>query len=175
MHAEGLFAAAQDDAIWRYLSVPRPQLVADVQSWITPALEFAAQGAQVPFTIFRQDTNQPVGSTRFMDIQRRDRGLEIGWTWLSTAVQRTAVNTECKLLLLTHAFEQLGAERVALKTDLRNERSQAAIVRIGGQREGVLRRHKLCWDGVLRDSVYFSIIRDEWPAVRERLVHLLKR
>lgn len=174
-HAAGLFDAAQDDAIWRYLSVPRPYTVKDVQAWIEPAIKLTEQGAQAPFTIFHQATNQPVGSTRFMDIQRRDRGLEIGWTWLSPTVQRTAVNSECKLLLLAHAFEQLGAERVAFKTDARNERSQAAIARIGGQREGVLRRHKLCQDGTLRDTVYFSIIREEWPNVRERLEHLLTR
>lgn len=174
-HADGLFEAAQDDAFWQYMSVPRPITVADVRVWMDEALAKAACGEQVPFTIFCRNAQRIVGSTRYMDIQRPYRGLEIGWTWLTPTAQRTAINTECKLLLLGHAFEQLGAERVCLKTDSRNLRSQEAIVRIGAQREGVLRRHILRWDGVWRDTVYYSVIRDEWPRVRSQLTTLLER
>jgi RimJ/RimL family protein N-acetyltransferase len=110
-----------------------------------------------------------VGSTRYLDIRRENRGLEIGWTWLAAAVQRTAVNTECKYLLLRHAFETLGAIRVQLRTDLRNLRSQRAIERIGATREGVFRQERIMWDGYLRDSVFYSVIDCEWPAVKARL------
>jgi len=109
-----------------------------------------------------------------MDIQRRHRGLEIGSTWLGKPWQRTGINTEAKYLLLRHAFEVLGAARVQLKTDLRNTQSQTAIARLGAVREGVLRKHKIVRDGFLRDSVMFSIIDDEWPAVKTRLERLME-
>ncbi len=99
--------------------------------------------------------------------------MEIGWTWIGRAHQRTPVNTECKLLLLQHAFETLGAVRVQFKTDSRNQRSQTAIERIGGRREGVLRKSLVLWDGFIRDSVYYAIVDDEWPAVKNRLLALL--
>jgi RimJ/RimL family protein N-acetyltransferase len=111
--------------------------------------------------------------TRYMDIQPRNRALEIGGTWYAAAFQRTAANTECKYLLLRHAFETLGCQRVQFKTDLRNERSQRAIERIGATREGVLRSHMLLPDGTLRSSVYFSILENEWPAVKARLELML--
>ncbi|MGE0555287.1 MAG: GNAT family N-acetyltransferase, partial [Gemmatimonadales bacterium] len=115
------------------------------------------------------------GSTRFLEIRRPDRALEIGWTWLGEASHRTAVNTETKYLLLRHAFEDLGARRVQLKTDGRNERAQRAIERLGAKKEGVLRLHRLMWDGHVRDSVYYSVIADEWPEVKARLKGFLGR
>ncbi len=168
-HAPELFEAGRDDAIWRYMPVPRAQAVADVERMIAEAQVGLDAGTDVPFAILYKETGRAVGSTRFLDISRAGRGLEIGWTWLGTRVQRTPVNTECKYLLLRHAFETLGAFRVCLKTDGRNARSQAAIARIGAKPEGVLRRNRLMWDGHLRDTVYFSILDDEWPAVKRDL------
>jgi N-acetyltransferase len=174
-HAEQLFAAAQDDEIWRYMPVPRPGSEADMIHVIEKAWKAASSGDELPFAIIEDKTDQAIGSTRFLEIRRPDRGLEIGWTWLATRAQRTAVNSECKFLLLKHCFEELGALRVQLKTDGRNTRSQVAIERLGAVREGVLRRHRLMWDGVYRDTVYYSILESEWPDVRTRLLtHLGK-
>jgi len=111
-----------------------------------------------------------VGSTRYMDIQQAHKGLEIGWTWYSPRVQSTAVNPECKLLLMKHAFEDWGAIRVQLKTDIRNERSQRAILKLGAKFEGRLRNHRIRRDGTLRYSMMYSVTKDEWPAVKEGLV-----
>ncbi len=168
-HAEDLFAAAQDDRIWLYMPVPRPRTVADVERTIAAAHDDLAAGDQVPFAIVQPESGRAVGATRYLDIQRADRNLEIGWTWLGAAVQRTAVNTECKYLLLRHAFDTLGAVRVQLKTDGRNEQSQRAIRRIGARYEGTLRRQRRVWDGHVRDTVYFSILDSEWPGVKREL------
>lgn len=144
-------------------------------AWIEQALEELAAGRQIPFAIVDCESGRAVGSTRYLDIQPVNRALEVGWTWIGEAFQRTAINTECKLLLLRYAFETLGAFRVQLKTDLRNERSQRAIERIGATREGVLRQNMLLWDGHRRDSVYYSVLVEEWPRVRGRLVALIER
>ncbi len=173
-HAEDLFAAGSDVAIWTYMPRPVLKSVEDTLGWIQEALAVAAEGSQLPFAIIHRVSGKAIGSTRVLDIQREHRGLEIGWTWVGTAYQRTPVNTECKSLLLTHAFEELGAVRVQLKTDLRNERSQRASERIGAVREGVLRKHMLRWDGFIRDTVYYSIIASEWPDVKRRLERLLR-
>jgi RimJ/RimL family protein N-acetyltransferase len=140
---------------------------------IRQALVETEAGREVAFAIVATPSGQAVGSTRFLDIQRPHRALEIGWTWIGVSWQRTAINTECKLLLLGHAFDTLGAHRVTLKTDARNERSQRAIERIGGIREGVLRKHRVCWDGFVRDTVYYGILDHEWPQVRTRLEKML--
>jgi N-acetyltransferase len=168
-HAADLLGAAADPDIWRYLPAFQPETRAEMEAWITAALTGAATGAEVPFAILEQASGCAVGSTRFLEIRADSRALEIGWTWLATAVQRSVVNTECKLLLLRHAFEELGAQRVQFKTDLRNARSQRAIERLGAVKEGVLRKHRINHDGYVRDSVYYSILDDEWPAVREGL------
>ncbi|MBI5363646.1 MAG: GNAT family N-acetyltransferase [Planctomycetes bacterium] len=168
-HAEELFAAAQDDRVWSYMPRARPKRVEDVLDWIDEALRLAEKGEVVPFAQIERAHGRAIGSTRYMDLRRAHRGLEIGWTWIAPAFQRTAVNTEAKLLLLAHAFEALGALRVQLKTDARNARSQRAIERLGAVREGVLRQHIVCPDGFVRDSVMFSITRAEWPAVKARL------
>jgi RimJ/RimL family protein N-acetyltransferase len=173
-HAEDLFAAGSDEAIWTYMPRPVLKSVEDTQAWIQEALAVAASGTQIPFAIILRAGGKGIGSTRYLDIRREHRGLEIGWTWVGTAYQRTPVNTECKSLLLAHAFEELGAVRVQLKTDLRNERSQRAIERLGAVREGVLRKHMVLWDGFIRDTVYYSILDSEWPEVRRRLEHLLR-
>jgi RimJ/RimL family protein N-acetyltransferase len=116
-----------------------------------------------------QEHNRAIGSTRYLDIQTQNRGLEIGWSWLTPTVQRTGVNTECKYLLLRHAFEQLGMIRVQLKTDSRNLQSQRAIERLGAVKEGTLRNHMILPDGYYRHSVYYSIIESEWPTVKAGL------
>ena len=121
------------------------------------------------FTIIDKETNRPVGSTRYMDITLPNRGLEIGWTWLTPSVWRTRMNTECKYLLLKHGFEELNLLRIQLKTDSRNLRSQRAMERLGAVREGVLRRHRLLSDGYQRDTVYYSILAEEWAGVKARL------
>jgi RimJ/RimL family protein N-acetyltransferase len=174
-HAEDLFQAAQDPDIWRYMPVPAPVRSEDMRRIIASALRLAAGGGELPFAIVERAGGKAIGSTRYMDIQPENRGLEIGWTWLGRAYWRTAINTECKYLLLWHAFETLGAIRVQLKTDLRNERSQQAIARLGALREGVLREHRILHDGYRRSSVYFSILEQEWPAVRARLEAFLAR
>lgn len=174
-HAEDLYAVGKEEEIWQYLLRPKLKSVTDAWQWIEEAKESASNGSQLPFSIIEKRSGHAVGSTRYLDIRRADRALEIGWTWLGIPYQRTAINTECKYLLLRHAFEDLGALRVQLKTDRRNERSQRAIERIGAIREGVLRKHMILWDGYSRDTVYFSILDDEWPSVRKRLEGLLER
>lgn len=145
--------------------------VEDVQGWIAAAQRDAAAGYQLPFVIVHLRRGRAVGSTRYLDIAPHDRRLEIGWTWLERDLWRTPVNTECKYLLLKHAFEGLGCLRVQLKTDLRNTRSQQAIERLGAAREGVLRKHMILpyQENYQRSTVMYSIIDDEWPAVKARL------
>lgn len=172
-HAEDLYVAGIDKEIWKYMPIPPPESVDDINRWITNALKIAADGTQIPFAIVHARSRKAVGSTRFLDIQRENSSLEIGWTWLGKEFQRTAINTECKYLLLEHAFEHLKAVRVALKTDGRNLQSQRAIERIGALREGTLRKHRRNWDGFVRDTVYFSIVDSEWPAVKARLMRLM--
>jgi RimJ/RimL family protein N-acetyltransferase len=174
-HAADLFAAGRDDATWVYMPRPALRSVEDAESMIRQAIVEAEGGGEAAFAILEAASGRAVGSTRFLDIQRAHRALEIGWTWIGVPWQRTAINTECKLLLLGHAFDVHGAHRVTLKTDARNERSQRAIERIGGVREGVLRRHRVCWDGSVRDSVYYGIVDAEWPGVQTRIEAMLGR
>jgi N-acetyltransferase len=174
-HAADLFAAGHDDPTWVYMPRPALRSVEDAESMIRQALIDCEGGGEVAFAILEAASGKAVGSTRFLDIQRAHRTLEIGWTWIGASWQRTAINTECKLLLLRHAFDVQGAHRVTLKTDARNLRSQRAIERIGGVREGVLRRHRVCWDGSVRDSVYYGIVDGEWPHVKVRLEAMLGR
>ena len=169
-HAPDLFAAVTaDPSIWRWRTFPAPDTLDDMRRQIAEALEAQSRGAVVAFAQVALATGRAVGSTTYMSISRKDRGLEIGNTWLGKPWQRTGINTEAKYLLLRHAFEVLGAVRVQLKTDGRNLQSQAAIERLGAVREGVLRKHMLLYDGFLRDTVVYSILDDEWPAVKARL------
>ncbi len=131
-------------------------------------------GLALGFATVLASTGEVAGSTCYLDIQPLPRGIEIGGTWLNPAHQRTGINTEAKFLMLSHAFEVLKANRVCLKTDSRNLQSRKAIERIGAKQEGVLRKHMVAADGVLRDSVYFSVIADEWPAVKEKLEALMR-
>jgi RimJ/RimL family protein N-acetyltransferase len=169
-HAPELFAALSiDPSIWQWLPRAAPVSAAEMEALILENLEAQGRGSAVAFVQVEAATGRPVGGTTYMNISRRDRGLEIGATWLGKPWQRTGINTEAKYLLLRHAFEALGAARVQLKTDARNLQSQTAIERIGAVREGVLRKHMLVRDGFLRDTVMYSIIAEEWPAVKPRL------
>ena len=168
-HAQGLFAIGREAEDWAYM--PRPCLgsLEDTRAWIGEALTLQAQGQHFPFVIIDKASGAVAGSSRFLNVRQRDRGLEIGYTWLGRAFQRSPVNTAAKLCLLEHCFETLGLIRVELKTDARNLRSQAAIERLGATREGTFRRHMIVQDGFIRDSVYFSIIDLEWPQIKARL------
>ncbi|GLF94044.1 GNAT family N-acetyltransferase [Streptomyces yaizuensis] len=169
-HVPDLFAAGGgDEEVWRWLSTPAPRTPEELAETVRQLLAESERGAVVAFAVVLLETGRAVGWTTFLDIDPAHERLEIGWTWYGRAHWRTAVNSEAKLLLLTHAFDELGMGRVQLKTDHLNERSQAAIARIGGRREGVLRRHVRRPDGTWRDTVYFSVLADEWPSVRERL------
>ncbi len=171
-HAEDLFAAGRDPSIWTYMPRGPLESVAAARSMIREVIEASRDGAQWPYATVDRASGRAIGSTRYFDIRPEHRGLEIGWTWLGVAHQRTAANTEAKRLLLEHAFEKLGALRVQLKTDARNLKSQRAIERIGGVREGVLRAHMILPDGYLRDTVMYSITTTDWPEVRRRLEEL---
>jgi RimJ/RimL family protein N-acetyltransferase len=168
-HAVALYPVCQDPEIWRYMPYKQPATLSEMEAWIATALDAQERGTEVPFAIIDRNAGHAVGSTRYLNIMPKDRGLEIGWTWLTGAARRTSVNTECKYLLLCHAFETLGAIRVQLKTDSRNVTSQRAIERIGAVKEGILRNHVIMPDGYYRHSVYYSIIESEWPTVKAGL------
>ncbi|WP_152392845.1 GNAT family N-acetyltransferase [Paenibacillus guangzhouensis] len=164
-HSIGLYEAGRYPEIWA-LTQGRISSLQDAGEYVRKALE---SPGNLPFVIIERASGQIVGSTRFYDISLTNRSLEIGSTWLTPTMWRTPINTECKYLLLKHAFETLGTIRVQLKTDSRNVRSQRAIERLGAIREGILRNHMILPDGYIRDSVYYSILDKEWPAVKLRL------
>lgn len=171
-HGPDLLKAGADDRIWSYMPMAVQNEDA-MERFMAEALKARDDGWQLPFTIIDQETGDIVGSSRLFALNPFI-GLEIGWTWLSPAVWRTRINSECKYLLMRHAFDDLGALRVQLKTDSRNERSQAAIERLGAKREGVLRKHMVYENGHIRDSVYFSVTDEEWPSVKSRLEGFLE-
>lgn len=172
-HAAGLLAVGQCAADWDYLPRACFTDIDDVREWIVRAHRLIETDRQIPFCIVDQQSKQVVGSTRYLDLRPNDHVVEIGYTWISPAAQRTAINTEAKFLLMQYAFEHLHMRRVELKTDLRNVRSQSAITRIGAIREGVLRKHKCVQNDFQRDTVYFSVVADEWVDVKARLTEKL--
>jgi RimJ/RimL family protein N-acetyltransferase len=174
-HTAGLYAAGRDPEIFKWFLTPPFGSVTDTEKWVAEALRTQAAGDDVCFVTVRQADNLIAGSTRFLDLRRAHRTLEIGNTWLTHAAQRTAVNTEAKYLMLRHAFEALGAVRVQLKTDQRNGPSRRAIARLGAVEEGLLRKYQTRFDGYVRDTVMFSIIAGEWPAVKARLEKMIER
>lgn len=174
-HIPGLAAIGLDDSIWRHMPYGEMRADEDIAAWVRGVLRLASQGTDLPFAVIHLASGRVAGATRFMEIRPPHRGLEIGGTWYGAEFRRTAVNTESKLLLLQHAFEHLKCIRVQLKTDSRNERSQRAIERIGAVREGILRNHMILPDGIVRHSVYYSILDTEWPAVKARLEAMLSR
>lgn len=173
-HAEGLSAAASDGALWDlwFTSVPRPE---ESATYIADALAGARDGTMLPWAVRELTSGAIVGSTRFHDIIARADRVEIGYTWYARTWQRSQVNTACKLLLLSHAFDSLGCAVVGFRTDNFNFASQRAIERLGAKRDGVLRHHQPRRDGTVRDSVMYSILRDEWPDVRRHLALRLTR
>ena len=171
-HLDGLAAVAFDPTIWRW-TIARPTDRAGLEAWLEAALATAQGGTEVPFTTIDRPSGRPIGSSRFLNISPENRRLEIGWTWLAPAFQRTGANREVKLLQLTHAFETLGANRVEFKTDSRNERSRAALLGIGAQFEGIFRNHVIMPDGPLRHSAWYAVTIEDWPTVKSRLQGLL--
>jgi len=169
---DGLVAAASDGELWTlgYTSVARPE---EMAATIDRYLEMQSGGSFVPFTTRRRDTGQVIGMTSYCNIDAEHRRLEIGYTWNARSTQRTGTNTESKLLLLSHAFEQLGCIAVEFRTHWLNQQSRRAIERLGAKQDGVLRSHKIMPDGTLRDTVVFSIIALEWPAIRNELARRL--
>ncbi|MFL5779137.1 MAG: GNAT family N-acetyltransferase [Chloroflexota bacterium] len=173
-HVSDLARVALEPAVWRW-TIAGPIDIPGLEAWVDDALRAAASGSELPFATIDRASGRAIGSTRFMSVVPEHRRLEIGWTWLGRDHQRTGANREAKLLQLGHAFETLGANRVEFKTHARNEQSRAALLGIGATFEGVFRHHMVMPDGTLRDSAYYSVIADEWPAVRARLKASLDR
>lgn len=173
-HLDDLVRVGLDPAIWAW-TIARPTETAGIRAWLDAALANAAAGTELPFATVDITTGRAIGSSRFMAIVPEHRRLEIGWTWLGREQQRSGANREAKLLQLTHAFEDLGANRVEFKTDSRNEPSRAALLGIGATFEGIFRNHIVMPDGPLRHSAYYSVVVEEWPKVRQRIAASLDR
>lgn len=173
-HLAALTQVGLDEDLWRWIptQVRTPE---EMAGYIEKALDEQARGVSLPFAILEKSCGRAIGSTRYGNIDREHRRVEIGWTWIAREWQRTAVNTECKYLLLRHAFESFGCIRVELKTDSLNERSRNAILRIGAKEEGIFRNHMITSSGRIRHTVYFSVIDSEWPAVKANLESKLNR
>ncbi len=172
-HADGMIAAVKDGELWKlwYTSIPSPE---KVEEYIKIALGMRENAGAMPFIVREKESNKIIGCTRYFNVDEVNQRLEIGHTWYSESYQRTVVNTECKYLLLTHAFEKLDAIAVELRTHWHNHKSRAAIARLGAKQDGVLRNHQKSADGVYRDTVVFSIINSEWLAVKKSLEFKLK-
>ena len=167
-HLAGLCEVGLDPEIWRWA----PEAIttrAEMRTYVETALRWQDEGTALPFATVLDETDQLVGSTRFANIDREHKHMEIGWTWIGKPWQRTAVNTEAKYLMLRHAFEQLGCIRVEFKTDSLNQQSRNALLRIGAIEEGTFRNHMITHNGRYRHSVYFSVIESEWPEVKKGL------
>jgi RimJ/RimL family protein N-acetyltransferase len=173
-HYEPLCEVGLEESLWRWTTaaVKTPD---DLREYIEAALAARDQGTALPFATIERSSGRAIGSTRFANIDRYNRGVEIGWTWVSPQRQRTPINTEAKYLMLRHAFEGWGCIRVELKTHISNEKSRNAILRIGAKQEGILRNHRIMPDGSIRDSVCFSVIDPEWPVVKADLESKLAR
>ncbi|MCL4271711.1 MAG: GNAT family N-acetyltransferase [Anaerolineales bacterium] len=174
-HIPGLAQIGIGQDFWHFMLYGNMKTEDDMRGWVLGILEREKKGGDLPFAVIHLASGKVAGATRYLNIAPKDRGLEVGGTWYGTEFQRTAVNTECKYLLLGHAFETLKAIRVQIKTDSRNERSQRAIERIGAKREGVLRNHMSLPDGYIRHSVFYSIIDSEWAEVKKNLEVMLAK
>jgi RimJ/RimL family protein N-acetyltransferase len=168
-HERGLARAAREHEVFAWLPEDMAGSGEHMHRWVCQALETAAQGREVPFAIVDVRSGEPLGSTRFMELRLEHLRAEIGWTWLARDAWGTGANVETKLMLLSHAFEHAGLRRVEFKTDARNERSRGALAALGAKFEGILRKHMVIAGGQPRDSAYYSVIDDEWPAVKARL------
>ncbi len=173
-HVPGLWLAGNEPEIWTYMPYGNLDSPDKMRGWVEELLRRQAQGNDLPFAVVHLESGKVAGASRYMTIERQNRSLEIGGTWYGKAYRRTGVNTECKYLLLKQAFETLGCIRVQFRTDLRNVRSQQALERIGAVREAVFRKYSIMPDGHQRSSVFFSVIDDDWPAVKARLERLLE-
>ncbi|MED3575626.1 GNAT family protein [Cytobacillus praedii] len=173
IHEVPLWEASDKKEIWTYMAT-KIESQEELSAEITKALIAKEQGSQYPFAVFHKERNEIVGSTRFLDISIANKSAEIGFTWYHPSVWRTKVNTECKYLLLMHAFENWQLNRVFFKTDGRNTRSQQAIARLGAVKEGVMRKDRIISDGYARDTVYYSILNEEWPIIKKRLLEKMK-
>jgi len=174
-HIPGLAEIGVGQDFWHFMLYGEMKTKEDMQDWVKDILGRAEKGTDVPFVAIHLESGRVAGATRYLNIMPQDRGLEIGGTWYGPEFQRTAVNTECKYLLFSHAFETLGAIRVQLKTDSRNERSQKAIERIGAKKEGILRNHMILQGGYFRHSVFYSVLDTEWPEVKKNLEEMMKK
>ena len=172
-HISGLAEIGIGQSFWDFMLYGNIQTEADMRNWVKDILSRAEKGTDLPFVAIHLASGRVAGATRYLNIMPKDRGLEIGGTWYGTDFQRTPVNTECKYLLMTHAFETLKCIRVQLKTDKRNERSQIAIERLGAKKEGILRNHMILPDGRYRDSVFYSILDTEWADVKKNLEEMM--
>lgn len=173
-HLPALTEVGLEESLWKW-TTDQIKEAADLEKYVRDALAAQAAGDALPFVTIERASSTIVGSTRFANLDAANRKGEIGWTWINPGWQRTVVNTEAKLLMLTHAFETWKCIRVELKTDANNAKSRAAIARIGGVEEGTLRNHMITKSGRFRDSVYFSIIESEWPDVKARLGEMIQR
>jgi len=174
-HVPDLAVIGQDESIWKYLPYGNINTEAKMSEHVKMLLARAAQGTDLPFAVVLLDSKKPIGCSRYLEIREDHQALEIGGTWYGRVYQRSGVNTECKYLLIKHAFETLGCIRVQFKTDARNQRSQKSLERIGAVKEGTLRNQMITADGHVRDSIYYSIIESEWPSVKATLEEKLKR
>lgn len=172
-HVPDLEEAGKDPRIWQYMLYGDVSQPSAMTAWVRKLLALQAQGTDLPFAVVHLEHGGAIGSTRYLEIRADHRGLEIGGTWYAPAFQGTLVNKECKYLLLRHAFEGLGCVRVQFKTDARNSRSQKALEGIGAIKEGILRQHIITPSGYIRDSIYYSILDREWPAVKQKLELIL--
>lgn len=173
-HVPGLAEVGLDPSLWQW-TLARPTDEAGVRDWAATAIANREAGTEFPFVTLDASTGRPIGSSRYLNIVLEHRRLEIGWTWVAKAWQRTGANREAKLLMLGHAFDTLGCRRVEFKTDSLNEPSRTALLGIGARFEGIFRNHMVMPDGRMRHSAYYSLIDEEWPAVRERLEASLSR
>ena len=167
-HLDGLERVGLDPELWRW-TLARPTDRGALAAWMSSAMSNAASGSELPFVTVDRATGRPIGSSRYLSIAPEHLRLEIGWSWVARDWQRTGANREAKLLMLSHAFETLGCHRAEFKTDSLNEASRAALLAIGATFEGIFRNHMVMPDGRLRHSAYYSIVDDEWPAVKSRL------
>jgi len=174
-HVPGLAQIGIGQSFWDFMLYGNIQTEADMRNWVLDILSRAEKRTDLPFVAIHLASGRVAGATRYLNIMPKDRGLEIGGTWYGTDFQRTPVNTECKYLLLSHAFETLKCIRVQLKTDKRNERSQKAIERLGAKKEGILRNHMILPDGRFRDSVFYSILDTEWADVKKNLEEMMTK
>jgi len=172
-HAAALLEAGRSSEIWEWMPA-RPLTPDTMKSWLETAIQAESHGREYPFVVVRTDDERVIGSTRYLDVQEDDRTVEIGWTWYAPDAWGGVVNPEAKYLLMRHAFDDWAAIRVALKTDVNNLHSQAAIKKLGARFEGTLRNHRIRPDGSYRDTALFSVIESEWPRVKARLEERLR-